>query len=93
MWFLQDLLGSDITLEPHTEVGGILAANKVPPTLAPKVIEEDVPDDDDEKIQFKEAQMDLLKLQINTIRVVIRTLAFSLSQNISVVGRQAFMLY
>ena len=57
---LQNLSGREVTLEPHTEVDKISAANKVPPTLTPKVIEENIPDDeDDEKIQCKSAQVEL----------------------------------
>ena len=33
---LQNLLGREVILEPHTKLGMISAANKVPPTLAPK---------------------------------------------------------
>ena len=48
---LQNLLGREVTLESHTKMGKISAANNVPPTLAPKVIEENIPDDKgDEKI-------------------------------------------
>ena len=43
---LQNLSGREVILEPHTEVGMISAANKVPPMLAPKVIKEDVQDDE-----------------------------------------------
>ena len=35
---LQNLSGREVTLEPHIEVGKISAANKVPATLAPKII-------------------------------------------------------
>ena len=34
---------------PWTEVGTISAANKVPPTLTPKMIEENILDDEDDK--------------------------------------------
>ena len=51
-------------------MGKISAANKVPPTLAPKVIEEDIPDDeDDEKIQHKSAQVDLLNSKSKQVKV------------------------
>ena len=67
---LQNLSGREVTLEPHTEVGKISAANKVPPTLAPKVIEEDIPDDEDDgKIQCKSAQMDLLNSKSKQVEV------------------------
>ena len=46
---LWNLLGREVTLGPHTEVGRISAANKVPPTLAPEVIEESIPDDEDDE--------------------------------------------
>ena len=67
---LWNLLGRKVTSEPHTEVGEILAANKVPPTLAPKVIKEDIPDDeDDEKLQCKSAQVDLLNSKSKQVKV------------------------
>ena len=57
---LWNLSVREVTLEPHTKVGKISAANKVPPTLAPEVIEQDIPDnEDDEKVQCKSAQVDL----------------------------------
>ena len=56
----QNLSGREVILESHTEVGMISAANKVPPMLAPEVIEEDVQDDEDDgKVQCKSAQVDL----------------------------------
>ena len=49
---IQNLSGRDVTLKPHTEGCMISAASKIPPMLAPKVVEGDVQDDeDDEKIQ------------------------------------------
>ena len=55
---LQNLSGRQATLEPHTKVGMISAANIVPTTLAPEVIEDDIPDDeDDERMQCKSAQV------------------------------------
>ena len=57
-------------MEPHTEVGKISAANKVPPTLGPEVIGEDIPDDeDDEKIQCKSAQVDLSNSKSKQVKV------------------------
>ena len=67
---LCNLSGMEVTLEPHTEVGMISAANKVPPTLTPEVIEEDVQDDkDDEKVQCKSAQVDLSKSKSKQVEV------------------------
>ena len=43
----QNLSGGDITLEPHTEVGMVSAANKVPSILTPDVLEKNVQDDED----------------------------------------------
>ena len=55
---LQNLSGRNVTLKPHTEVGMISSANKIPPMLAPKVVKGDVQDDkDDEKVQSKSAQV------------------------------------
>ena len=67
MWFSQIYWEREVTLEPHTEVGTISAANKVPPTLAPKVIEKDIPDD--EKIQCKSAQVDLSNSKSKQVEV------------------------
>ena len=67
---LQNLLGREVTLVLHTKVGKISAANKVPPTLTPKVIEENIPDDeDDEKIQCESAQVDLSKSKAKQAKV------------------------
>ena len=67
---LQNLLGREVTLESHTVVGRILAANKVPPTLATKVVEEDIQDDEDDKrIQCKSAQVDLLNSKSKQAKV------------------------
>ena len=47
-------------MKPNTEVCMILAVNKIPPILAPKVVKGDVQDnEDDEKIQSKSAQVNL----------------------------------
>ena len=57
-------------MEPHTKVGQISAAGKVPPTLAPKVIEENIPDDEhDEKIQCKLTQVDLSNSKSKQVKV------------------------
>ena len=67
---LLNLSGREVTLEPHTEVGRITATNKVPPTLAPKVIEENIPDDEgDEKIQCKSAQVGLSNSKPKQVKV------------------------
>ena len=47
MWFSG--IYWEVTLEPNTKVGMISTANKVPPTLMTKVIEENIPDDDNDK--------------------------------------------
>ena len=44
-----NLLGSEGTLELNTKVGMISTANKVPPTLTPKVIEKNILDDEDDE--------------------------------------------
>ena len=64
---LLNLSGREVTLEPHTKVGMISDANKVPPMLTPEVIEEDV--QDDEKIQCKSAQVDLSKSKSKQVKV------------------------
>ena len=57
-------------MEPHTKVGMISAANKVPPMLSPEVIEGDVQDDEDgEKIQCKSAQVDLLESKTKEAKI------------------------
>ena len=67
---LQNLSGREVTLEPHTKVGMISAANKIPPILTPEVIEGDVQDDeDDEKVQCKSAQVDLSASKSKQIEV------------------------
>ena len=67
---LQNLSGRDVTLKPNTEVGMISAANNIPPKLAPKVVEGDVQEDeDDEKVQSKSAQMDLDEAKPKQIEV------------------------
>ena len=67
---LQNLLGREVTLECHTKVGKISAANKVSSTLTPKVIEENIPDDeDDEKIQCKSAQVDMSNSKSKQVKV------------------------
>ena len=67
---LQNLLGREVTLEPHIEVGKISASNKVAATLTPEVIEENIPDDeDDEKIQCKSAQVDLSNSKSKQVKV------------------------
>ena len=67
---LQNLSGREVILELHTKVGMISAANKVPPLLAPEVIKGDVEDnEDDEKIQCKSAQMDLLQSKSKQTKV------------------------
>ena len=65
-----EVIGKMITLEPHTKVGKISAANKVPPTLALKVIEEDIPDNEEgRKIQYKSAQVDLSNSKSKQVKV------------------------
>ena len=57
-------------MEPHAKMGKILAANKVPPTLTPKVIEADIPDDeDDEKLQCTSVQVELLNSKSKQVKV------------------------
>ena len=67
---LQNLSGRDVSLKPHTEVGMISAANKIPPMLAPKVVKGDVQDDEnDGKVQSKSAQVDLDEAKPRQIKV------------------------
>ena len=67
---LPNLSGREVNLEPHTGSGKISAANKVPPTLATKVIEEDIPsDEEDKKIQCKSAQVDLSNSKLKQVKV------------------------
>ena len=67
---LQNLSGGNVTLKPHTMVGMISAANKIPPMLAPKVVKGYVQDDeDDEKIQSKSAQVDMDEAKPKQIEV------------------------
>ena len=57
---LQKLFGRDIILEPHTEVGMVTAANIVPSVQIP-----DIQDGkENEKVQCKSAQADLLEGEI-----------------------------
>ena len=56
-------------MEPHTEVGMISAANKFPPMQAPEVIKGDVQDDEDDKIQCKSAQVELLESKSKQAKV------------------------
>ena len=62
-----NLSGRDVTLKPHTEVGMISTASKIPPMLAPKVVEGD--DQDDEKIHCKSDQVDLDEAKLKQIEV------------------------
>ena len=67
---LWNSLGREVTLELNTKVGTVPTANKVPPTLIPKVIEENIPDEeDDEKIQCKSAQVDLSSSKSKEVKV------------------------
>ena len=62
---LRNLSGRDIILELHTEVGIVLAANKVPSILMPGVLEKNVQDDkDDESIQCQSAQAELSESEL-----------------------------
>ena len=57
---LWNLSGRDIILESHTEVGIFSAANKVPPILAPDMLEGNVQDDEnDASVQCLSAQAEL----------------------------------
>ena len=72
---LWNLLGREVTLEPHTKFSMISAANRVPPILAPKVIEEGIQDnEDDRKIQCKSAQVDMLISRSNQVKVDLEEL-------------------
>ena len=57
---LQNSSGKDVILEPHTEVGMVSAANKVPSILTPDVFEENIQDDEDDgSVQFQSVQAEL----------------------------------
>ena len=67
---LWNLSGREVTLEAHNKVGMISAANKVPPTLAPEVIDDDIQDDeDDEKMQCKSAQVIMSNSKSKQVKV------------------------
>ena len=66
---LWNLSGREVTLEPNTEVGTISAANKVPPTLTPKVIEENIQMMKMTKIQCKSAQVYLSNSKSKQVKV------------------------
>ena len=52
---LQNLSGRDVTLEPHTEVGMVTAANIVPSIQIPSNLDLS----ENEQVQWKSAQADL----------------------------------
>ena len=68
---LQNLSGRDIILEPHTEVGMVSAANKVPSILTPDdVLEKNVQDDEDNKsVQCQSAQAELSESEIRQVEI------------------------
>ena len=57
---LWNLSGIDIILELHTEVGIVSAANKVPSSLTPDVLERNVQDDENgESVECQSAEPEL----------------------------------
>ena len=67
---LQNLPGRDIILEPHTKVGMVSAANKVPSILTPDVLEQNVQDEEDEEsVQCWSVQAELPESEIRQAEI------------------------
>ena len=67
---LQNLFGRDINLEPHTKVGMVSDANKVPSMLTPDVLEKKVQDDEDNTIvQCQSVQAELSESEIRQTKI------------------------